>query len=242
MKTKFIFYAAAMSALFCGCLKNGGSSFSTQDVTLGQTHYGIPDSANLSGDTVATDWWILRDDSARIYPYEQNLRPRNNARVAVKYTVTETSYPTSPVWYHLKANINQLAYIPCTAVAQATADSISRMPHDADAITYIPPDGGVWVSMQYLNFSLTYNAGDLTHHPHIFTLVRDTNHTSPDTAYLSLRHNPNGDSGTTLTGATLSFDLESLHKTAQQESIVLKTFVQMRNREWWAVNSYRFKK
>lgn len=175
-------------------------------------------------DDASAKYTITCDDSTLLLPtttdsYGPTLK--NGERVYVEYNLISTnpslgtlSFPR----YNVKIlGISPILTKPIFNITPATQDSIGNDPIHIY---------NMWISGKYLNFTLEYYGGTMTH---LINLVKNATKQDPasTTINLELRHNSKGDTGQTWYRTIVSFDISSLQqsgKTSLNISVLNKDY------------------
>jgi hypothetical protein len=132
----------------------------------------------------------------------------NNDRVVIGFYMADGEKPRGIDYLVEVSEIQKVLTKPITVLTPELLDSVSN-----DELTI----DGLWVSKNYLNLNFIYYGGYQKHYIH---LTRAPGDIPTDTVELEIRHNSNGDNGSSGYYAFVSFDLTTLKNTVA-DSVIL---------------------
>ncbi|MCL3779134.1 hypothetical protein EMN47_01925 [Prolixibacteraceae bacterium JC049] len=154
------------------------------------------------------------------YPH---FKTKNNQRVVVNYTILGDKHTADKKKYLVK--VNALKEILTKSILELTEANKDSIGHDPLRVK------DMWITNNYLNFKFDYYGGGKIH---FINLVKDPNNATDDngTILLELRHNENDDYRNNLLTGLVSFDLNSLNLTNNQE-VKIKVKAKEYDNHWY---------
>jgi hypothetical protein len=181
--------------------------------------------------SITTDSAIITTDTdKRLLITNRNMiaSVNNNDRVIVFFNKLDQTIPKGITYVIQVSSIEKVLVKPVFELTTKTLDSIGNNALFVNSL---------WIAKKYLNLDYSYYGGQL---PHLINLTRTQGTLRTDTIDLEIKHNQNGDTGTTWLYNFVSFDLSSLQNNVTDSVVLRIKAKEYDNRTYQTILYYKF--